>query len=130
MSERYAVIDTDFIIKALIHRYSDEDIVSELVPYYGQLTVAVCIEYLRKSCLPFGMELEKNFPNTIRSLKEGTREYLNTLKCDCDNIGSGNNLGEIKSYMLIQLLKFLNGLLPHSRDFSRELGGCFICNSI
>lgn len=87
--------------------YSDEDILNRLESTYKNLAPIQYMNFLRDACKAFGdgyfedkfKELQKIDYNNV--LKD---DFLEKLNEDCNNIGVSQNLGEIKTYVLLQML--------------------------
>ena len=62
---------------------------------------------------------EENFTHlqALDYLTISKESFLRELKADCDEIGEGRNLGELKSYVLLQML-------------STKLGGQFMFSAL
>lgn len=95
-----------------INLYDDKMILDELTSIYGELAIAIYIEMLKNACDAYKDDyFEENFVKVseIDSLRIGKEEFLKTLTLDCDAIGVGKNLGELKSYVLLQVLNMKLG---------------------
>lgn len=98
----------NMISKGQIYCYSDEEIIEELSSIYGNLAVTMYASILRTSCDAYGSRyFEEKFIRlqTLNFLEITKEDFLNELQKDCDTIGVGQNLGELKSYVLLQALK-------------------------
>ena len=95
-----------------IYLYDDEMIMDELSDIYGDLAQAIYIEMLRTACdaYKYGY-FKENFVELakVNSLYMKREEFLAKLSIDCDSIGTGKNLGELKSYILLQVLNMKFG---------------------
>ena len=95
-----------------ISLYDDEMIMDELSEIYGQLAIASYVKMLQTACNAYSEGyFEENF-NGISQLDCSTvskEEFLRQLEADCDAIGEGQNLGELKSYVLLQTLSMKFG---------------------
>jgi len=95
-----------------IHLYDDEMILDELSAIYGDLALAMYIDMLKTACDAYkGGCFEENFVNmsTVNAVYVSREEFLEKLALDCDAIGTGKNLGELKSYVLLQVLNMRFG---------------------
>ena len=95
-----------------INLYDDKMILDELTVIYGELAIAMYIEMLKNACDAYKAGyFEENFVKVseIDSLRIEKEEFLKTLTLDCDAIGAGKNLGELKSYVLLQVLNMKLG---------------------
>lgn len=90
-----------------INLYDDEMIMDELSEIYGQFAIASYAKMVQVACDAYSEGyFEENF-NGISQLDYSTvskEEFLTQLEADCDAIGEGQNLGELKSYVLLQTL--------------------------
>lgn len=90
--------------------YSDEDILDELEHVYGVMVLVVYANLLQKACQAYE---EGYFENNFKELQKvdysniSKSDFLEKLKVDCDNIGSSKNLGEIKTYVLLQMFSLM-----------------------
>lgn len=92
--------------------YDDERILDELSEAYGDLAISAYVELLKNACDAYkiGFFEEKfNFLSQIDCLHINKEEFLKVLQVDCYAIGEGQNLGELKSYVLLQVLQFRLG---------------------
>lgn len=92
--------------------YSDEAMLNELEPVYGVSVLLLYGNLLQKACQAYGAGyFEDNFKE-LQKIDYRTvtkREFLERLQADCDNIGVSQNLGEIKTYVLLQILSVMLG---------------------
>lgn len=98
----------DRVTDGSIQLYDDEMIIADLLDDYGSLRVTYYIDMLKTACDAYkDRYFEENFIETskINSLYLTKDEFLNILESDCYAIGAGKNLGELKSYVLVQALK-------------------------
>lgn len=100
------------ITTGLVHCYTDEEIVEELKTIYSDSAVAIYSNMLKNGCEAYRHGyFEENFPR-IQELdysKVSKKQFLKELTEDCKTIGPGNNLGELKSYVLLQMLSTILG---------------------
>ena len=90
-----------------VHCISDEEIIDELHAIYSDSAEAMYANMLRNGCEAYESGyFEKNFTRLrvldYQSISKDA--FLQELKADCDEIGEGNNLGELKSYVLLQTM--------------------------
>lgn len=100
------------VAKQSIHIYDDEQIMDELVAIYGMLAPMVYYEMLKNACEAYKAGyFEENFVQVarVRNISVTKEEFLENLRKDCVRIGAGNNLGELKSYVLLQVLNMKFG---------------------
>lgn len=92
--------------------YNDEDILNRLEPTYGTMVLIVYADLLQEACQAYE---EGYFENNFRKLQKidystiSKSDFLECLRLDCDNIGTGQNLGEIKTHILLQTLSIVSG---------------------
>ncbi|MGN0512853.1 MAG: hypothetical protein ACI4GD_01145 [Lachnospiraceae bacterium] len=100
------------ISEGQIKCYSDEDILDGLEPVYGAMSCGMYTNLLQKACQAYSEGYYENNFCELQKIDYGKiskRYFLEKLKVDCDTIGAGNNLGEIKSYVLLQMLSLMLG---------------------
>lgn len=90
-----------------VHCISDEEIIDELHAIYSDSAEAMYANMLRNGCEAYKSGyFEENFTRLqaldYQSISKD--DFLQELKVNCDEIGEGNNLGEFKSYVLLQSL--------------------------
>lgn len=100
------------ISEGRIYCFTDEKILGELEKLRGQFACAVYTQMLKAGCDAFS---RKFFSTYYKKLEEidyaviDSKRYLYLLHTlDC-SVGEHNNLGEIKSYILLQLLMLMFG---------------------
>lgn len=92
--------------------YTDGMILNELSEYYGDNAPLMYSNMLKTGCDAYSSGY---FETNFREISEldytevSISEFLGKLDLDCKSIGEGNNLGELKSYVLLQFLSFLYG---------------------
>lgn len=95
------------ILDGSVNCVTDEEIVDELHAIYSDSAEAVYANMLRNGCEAYREGyFEENFTR-LQSLDYSMiskESFLLKLKADCEEIGEGKNLGELKSYVLLQLL--------------------------
>lgn len=102
----------DKISAGRIRCYSDEDILNELESVYGASASAVYANFLQTACQAYRTGyFEDNFEELqkINYKNISQNDFLEKLKENCDNIGVNQNLGEIKTYVLLQTLSMMLG---------------------
>ena len=95
-----------------VHCYSDEEIVDELNAIYSNSAVAMYSNMLKNGCEAYRCGyFEENFARlqALNYADISNEEFLSELAKDCNDIGTGNNLGELKSYVLLQMLSIKLG---------------------
>lgn len=100
------------IVDQAILLYDDEAIVDELSEIYGELAPVAYIRMLRMGCDAYrDGYYEENFAavSKLDAYKITREDFLEKLKLDCDAMGAGRNLGELKSYVLLQFLNMKFG---------------------
>ncbi len=97
----------DKISNGLVHCVSDEDMMDELCSIYSGSAAAMYVSMLKNGCEAYREGyFEENFTRlqALDYLSISKESFLSELKADCDEIGAGKNLGELKSYVLLQML--------------------------
>lgn len=92
--------------------YSDEDILDELESVYGAMIPLLYVNLLQKSCQAYGARYFENHFEELQKIDYNNiskGDFLVKLKMDCDNVGIGMNLGEIKTCVLLQALSLMLG---------------------
>lgn len=92
--------------------YSDENILDELEPVYGAMAYGMFANLLQKACQAYAEGYYENNFKELQKIDYGKiskNDFLEKLKADCDTIGVSNNLGEIKTYVLLQMLSLILG---------------------
>lgn len=92
--------------------YNDEMIMEELSAIYDELAPIVYRGMLENACDAYKEGYyEENFVEVskLNELDINREKFLEKLKTDCDTIGAGKNLGELKSYVLLQVLNMKFG---------------------
>ena len=97
----------DKISSKSIYIYDDEMILNELKNIYGSIAIKMYLRMLKNACDAYKIDyFQENFINIsqINYLSINVNEFLKCLQKDCDEIGEGKNLGELKSFILLQTL--------------------------
>ena len=92
--------------------YDDEMILDELSGVYGEWAISAYAGMLKTACDAYkdGYFEEKFILVSQMDCRSISREdFLKQLQDDCDTIGEGQNLGELKSYVLLQVLNLKFG---------------------
>lgn len=87
--------------------FTDEQIMEKLAVIYGNSSSAMYMHFLKTACEAYkaGYFEEKFIRiNRLNYTTVTKKAFLENLKDDCDSIGKGNNLGELKTYVLLQVL--------------------------
>ncbi len=95
------------ISSGLIHCITDEEIIEELHSIYLNSAEAAYVSMLKNGCEAFkGGYFEENFTRIqkLDYLTVSKEHFLKELRADCSIIGARKNLGELKSYVLLQML--------------------------
>ena len=138
-NEKYALLDTDFISKMHLIRkddhnklidkimampgycfYCHKQIQVEIMRHniagasgvYGEWAISAYAGMLKTACDAYkdGYFEEKFVLVSQMDCRSISREdFLKQLQDDCDTIGEGQNLGELKSYVLLQVLNLKFG---------------------
>lgn len=112
---RHTIGDSDSwlagkIADGSIHCFSDQDIITELSSVYGNYAKSAYVNFLKVSCDAFEAGyFQDHFSSLLRMDDTVSNSAFITELQRCDAaIGEGKSLGEKKSLILIQLLKFLH----------------------
>lgn len=100
------------ISRGRIRCYSDEDIIEELEAIYGALAPTMYVELLKTACEAYRTDyFHENFKDFLKSDNQNfsKNDFLDKLNKAYDKIGMGQNLGEISTYILLQMLSLLYG---------------------
>lgn len=100
------------VMEKAICMYDDRMILDGLFEIYGNLAISAYAEMLKTACDAYKEGyFEERFLliSKIDCLRVSREEFLRTLQIDCDTIGAGQNLGELKSYVLLQVLNIIYG---------------------
>lgn len=92
--------------------YRDEDILDALESVYGEMRCGIYADLLQKACQAYSEEYYESSFGELQKIDYGKiskRGFLEKLNADCDAIGAGNNLGEIKTFVLLQMLALMLG---------------------
>ena len=90
----------------------DKMILDELSEVYGELAIRAYVDMLKTACDAYkdGYFDEKFVViSKVDCFRVSREDFLNKLQDDCDAIGEGQNLGELKSYVLLQVLNLKFG---------------------
>lgn len=93
-----------------VNCYSDDKILDELEKIYKNSVYAMYVQLLETACEAYKKDYFKVHFKKIQSLDYKTisrEQFLERLKEDEDDIGEGQNLGEIKTYVLLQVLSLI-----------------------
>ena len=95
-----------------VHCTTDEEIIDELHVIYLDSAEAMYASMLKNGCEAYEKGYFEEKFKRIHALDYTSISkdaFLKELKADCDEIGKGNNLGELKSYVLLQMLSIKLG---------------------
>ncbi len=95
-----------------ISLYDDEMIMDELSEIYGELAIAFYVGMLQTACDAYSEGyFEEKFVglSQLEYLSVSREDFLKQLESDCNAIGEGQNLGELKLYVLLQVLNMKFG---------------------
>lgn len=90
-----------------VHCTTDEEILDELHAIYSDTAEAMYASMLKNGCEAYKKGyFEENFKRLqmIDYSAASKDSFLQELREDCDEMGEGKNLGELKSYVLLQML--------------------------
>lgn len=100
----------DKINNQVIQCYTDENILDELEKIRGDFACSTYTLMLKEACDAFSKSYFKEHYQTLEDfdvMNSTKQDYLETLQKADDEVGKHNSLGEIKSYVLLQLLSLL-----------------------
>ena len=92
--------------------HTDEMILDELEKIYGNACCNWYAQFLKEACDAFGDDHFTNYYGALQDLDYASisrAEFLAELNTADNNVGRQNSLGEIKTYVLLQMLNILNG---------------------
>lgn len=92
--------------------YTDEEILNELVKIRGDFACGTYTLMLKDACDAFSKSYFREHYQAIENfdvVNSSKQDYLAVLQKADDEVGKHNSLGEIKSYILLQLLFLLKG---------------------
>lgn len=95
-----------------IRCFTDEMILDGLEKIYGSACCNWYAQFLKEACDAFGSDHFANYYGPLQGLdyaKISKTEFLTELTAADNNVGRQNSLGEIKTYVLLQMLNLLNG---------------------
>lgn len=96
--------------------YSDADVLNELKKYYSESSYWVYSQFLKTACDAYSKDMFTNHykPLSEISPEDVTQESFLAALCEGDeSVGRGNDLGEIKTAVLLQTLSRLRGESIH-----------------
>ena len=88
--------------------YSDEDILDKLENVYGTMALGLHANLLQKVYQAYAEGFYENNFKELQKVDYGNitkSDFLRKMKEDCDTIGAGNHLGEIKTYVLSAFIR-------------------------
>lgn len=94
-----------------IEEYTDDRLIREMSGLYFKLGTSIYTSFLRNACDAFDRKyFDKHYSQlgTLDHFDTSDQDYLNLIKTLDDKIGEGNNLGEIKEYIVLQWMNRLN----------------------
>ncbi|MDO4336987.1 MAG: hypothetical protein Q4C91_02755 [Eubacteriales bacterium] len=92
--------------------FSDGDILKELIKIRGDFACAAYTQMLKAACDAFSKSYFRDHYNTLNIfdyLNAALPDYQKALQQADEEIGKHSSIGEIKSYVLLQLLALFNG---------------------
>lgn len=95
-----------------INCYSDADVLNELKTCYSESSYWVYSQFLKTACEAYSKDLFANHYKALSAISpdEVTQEsFLAALSEGDESVGRGNDLGEIKTAVLLQTLSRLRG---------------------
>ncbi len=100
------------IVSKSICMYDDEMILDELSEIYGDLAISAYADMLKIACDAYkdGYFDDKFvLVSQMDCLRISREDFLKQLQDDCNEIGEGQNLGELMTYVLLQTLNLKFG---------------------
>ena len=123
------------IIEKKIICYTDEDIIKSLYENNDSMSCMMYLDFLKVACDAFSKNyFNKNYYGleNLDYINIKMSEYTGILKSLDDAIGKDNNLGEIKTYILLQALSFnfKNNILYFCSDDKSARNGTQYINNV
>lgn len=88
---------------------SDGDIIEALHELYGDSSRRYFVDFLKEACAPYGMDFYRTYYADLDVFTGDAVGFLELLKQGDEAVGIDNNLGEIKTAVLFQMLMNLHG---------------------
>lgn len=92
--------------------YDDAAIIDRLETIYGISSSAMYMQLIKTACEAYRAGyFEEKFIHIgqLDYTKTSKTKFLENLKADCDSAGEGQSLGELKTYVLLQVLYIIHG---------------------
>ena len=109
-----------------IQKFSDKELIDELKKLYGKNATQMYLYYLSNACAVFSSGFyQESYEKLEQKIDVSDDDFIQEV-VDCDMaIGCDNNLGEIKTYLLQQVLQNREGirLFVFYSDDRRARGG-------
>lgn len=94
-----------------IRKFSDGDLLALLQPLYGKNSIAMFLFYLSNACSLFDGSFYGNYYAELESKISLPETEFSAALFQCDaGVGCDNNLGEIKTYVLQQVLQNIKNI--------------------
>lgn len=103
---------TEQIVKGQVYCYDDERILDELTGIYGNSAPAMYAQMLKTACEAYRTRyFTEQFPSVagLDYTAIDKDSFLTILDKECNALGADHNLGELKSYVLLQFLNLTLG---------------------
>lgn len=118
-----------------IRCFTDEMILDELEKIFGASCCSWYAQFLKEACEAFGSDHFTSYYGALQRLdyaKINKSDFLNELATADANVGRQNSLGEIKTYVLLQVLDILNDGLIYMfcSDDQKARGGITQFNNV
>ncbi len=115
--KRHDITEVAEWLESMVHSqsilmYDDEMILDELITIYGDSAYRAYIEMLKTACDSYEYEYFENnfsFISNLNNFHINKTDFLMLLQAECKKIDEGQNLGELKSYVLLQALHVMLG---------------------
>lgn len=89
-----------------IQKFSDKKLIQELRSFYGKNAISMYLYYLNNACNLFNSNFFGEYYSELEQKKELPEDEFTAEIVNCDSaVGCDNNLGEIKTFLLQQVLQ-------------------------
>lgn len=94
------------IDREIIQKFTDKQLIEELRQVYGKNAIPMYLHYLRNACNLFDSTFYGNYYAGLEQIRDISDDIFVTEIAKCDlAVGCDNNLGEIKTYTLQQVMQ-------------------------
>lgn len=89
-----------------IQKFSDRKLIEELRQFYGKNAISMYLHYLNNACNLFDSNFYGEYYASLEQISEVSDDVFASEIANCDlAVGCDNNLGEIKTYLLQQVMQ-------------------------